>query len=81
VAKYAVRRAGVAEEDQRLMIVHDARVHAGHALVTARLDGRRLVLDNRWLPWPKIVTFRGSSPCFPIDDGPTARRRRASDHC
>ena len=50
IAKYvALMEAGVAPEDVRLVIVRDAAVNGGHAVAAARLDGRWIVLDNRWL--------------------------------
>jgi predicted transglutaminase-like cysteine proteinase len=50
IAKYvALRVAGVAEEDVRLVIVRDLAVGEDHAVVSARLDGGWIILDNRWL--------------------------------
>ena len=48
IAKFvALREAGVAAADRRLMIVHDKRIGEDHAVVAARLDGEWLILDNR----------------------------------
>ena len=50
IAKYAaLRAAGIGEDDLRLLIVRDVRSREDHAVLTARLDGRWLVLDNRRL--------------------------------
>jgi hypothetical protein len=63
----------VAEEDLRLMIVHDARVHAGHALVTARLDGRWLVLDNRRLSLAEDRDLPRFVPLFSLGQSGVSR--------
>ena len=48
IAKYvALREAGVAAADLRLMIVHDRALNADHAITAARVDGEWLILDNR----------------------------------
>jgi predicted transglutaminase-like cysteine proteinase len=50
IAKYvALSEAGVAENDLRLVIVRDFAAGEDHAVVTARLDGKWIVLDSRWL--------------------------------
>jgi predicted transglutaminase-like cysteine proteinase len=50
IAKYlALREAGVAPGDLRFVVVRDARHGQEHAVLTARLDDRWLVLDNRRL--------------------------------
>jgi len=41
-----LRRAGFAENDLYLVILHDALRRADHAVLVARADGRMLVLDN-----------------------------------
>lgn len=49
IAKYvALREAGFAESDMRLLLVRDRTVRQDHAVLAARLDGRWLILDNRW---------------------------------
>jgi predicted transglutaminase-like cysteine proteinase len=48
IAKYLVlRAAGMADDDLRLVILHDRRVRQDHAVVAARVDGEWLILDNR----------------------------------
>jgi predicted transglutaminase-like cysteine proteinase len=53
VIKYAALiAAGIAPEDLKLVVAQDLAVHNehnGHVVVAARVDGRWLVLDNRWL--------------------------------
>jgi predicted transglutaminase-like cysteine proteinase len=50
VAKYvALRAVGVAEEDLRLVIVHDLAMDEDHAVLLVRFEGSWIVLDNRWL--------------------------------
>ncbi len=41
IAKYvALREAGIAEADLRLVISHDSAIGEDHAVVTARVDGK-----------------------------------------
>jgi len=48
IAKYvALGEAGVAEDDMRLVIVHDPALGQDHAVLTVRLDDKWIVLDNR----------------------------------
>ena len=53
IIKYvALIAAGVAPEDLNLVVVQDLAVrneHNGHVVVAVHVDGRWLVLDNRWL--------------------------------
>jgi hypothetical protein len=37
----------MAENDLRLVIVHDRQIHQDHAVVAARMDGQWLILDSR----------------------------------
>ncbi|WP_439374593.1 transglutaminase-like cysteine peptidase [Bradyrhizobium sp. DASA03120] len=49
IAKYAaLREAGFPDPDMRLLLVRDRTVRQDHAVLAARLDGRWLILDNRW---------------------------------
>jgi len=48
IAKYvALREAGVAEDDVRLLIVRDVTIGEDHAIVAARIEEKWIVLDNR----------------------------------
>jgi predicted transglutaminase-like cysteine proteinase len=49
IAKYvALQEAGFPESEMRLLLVRDRTVRLDHAVLAARLDGRWLILDNRW---------------------------------
>jgi predicted transglutaminase-like cysteine proteinase len=68
IAKYvALREAGVAEDDVRLVIVHDLAVGQDHAVVAAHLDGKWIVLDNRRLVMVEDVEMSGVVPLFVLD--------------
>lgn len=48
IAKFlALREAGVAAEDLRLLLAHNRTANEAHAVLAARQDGRWLILDNR----------------------------------
>src|SRR4051794_33475614 len=48
IAKFtALRRAGLAADDLRIVVLHDLIHGEDHAVAAARLDGRWLMLDNR----------------------------------
>ena len=64
-----LRRAGFAEKDLYLVILHDALRRADHAVLVARAEGRLLVLDNgtdllidsyEMPDYRPIVTFAGN---------------------
>jgi predicted transglutaminase-like cysteine proteinase len=65
IAKYvALRAAGVAPEDVKLVVVRNSDVSENHAVVAVRLDGAWVILDNRWLAlvpdrkiWREIPVF------------------------
>jgi predicted transglutaminase-like cysteine proteinase len=84
IAKYvALREAGVAEDGVRLVIVRDLANGEDHAVVTARLDDRWIVLDNRRLTLVADTDMPHVRPLFVFDrDGvkrftpPTALARR-----
>jgi predicted transglutaminase-like cysteine proteinase len=49
ITKYvALREAGFPEDQLRLLLVRDRSVRQDHAVLAAKLDGRWLILDNRW---------------------------------
>jgi predicted transglutaminase-like cysteine proteinase len=91
IAKYvALREAGLAAQDVRLVVVHDLRTHEDHAVVTARLEGQWIVLDNRHLALVPDADLRRVVPLFVLDDEGArkfvpmmiadARRTTASSH-
>jgi predicted transglutaminase-like cysteine proteinase len=68
IAKYvALTEAGVAADDVRLVIVHDLAAGEDHAVVTVRLEGKWLVLDNRRLLLRDANEFTGAVPLFVLD--------------
>jgi predicted transglutaminase-like cysteine proteinase len=67
IAKFvALREAGVAASDLRLVIVRDAQTIEDHAVVTARLDGRWRVLDNRNMALAEDIAIYRYRPMFVI---------------
>ncbi len=68
VAKYvALREAGIADDDVRIVIVHNLATDEDHAIVTARLDGNWIVLDNRWMTLVYDSEMRRVIPLFVLD--------------
>jgi predicted transglutaminase-like cysteine proteinase len=69
IAKYvALRAAGIAADDVRLVIVRNLAVDEDHAVVAVRLDGSWIMLDNRWLALVEDVEMRRVVPLFVLDD-------------
>jgi len=69
IAKYvALRRAGVATEDVRFIIVRNNNANENHAVVAVRLDGGWVLLDNRWLALVPDRELRDATPLFVLDD-------------
>ncbi|QUS42152.1 hypothetical protein RPMA_27530 [Tardiphaga alba] len=68
IAKFvALRAAGVAAEDLRIVILRDVLRNEDHAVATARLDGRWFVLDNRRMAMVEDVQMRNVKPMFVMD--------------
>lgn len=68
IAKFvALIAAGMAPEDVKLVVVHDKISDDGHAVAAARVDGRWLVLDNRWLALAEDSEMHRMTPLFVID--------------
>jgi predicted transglutaminase-like cysteine proteinase len=68
IAKFvALRVAGVASEDLRVVILRDTVRHEDHAVATARLDGRWFVLDNRRMAMVEDIHMRNVKPLFVMD--------------
>jgi hypothetical protein len=59
----------VADQDLRLVIVRDTKLREDHAIITARLAGRWLVLDNRRLLLLEDTELPQYVPVFAIDNG------------
>jgi predicted transglutaminase-like cysteine proteinase len=67
IAKFvALRRAGLAPEDLRIVVLHDAISGEDHAVATARLEGRWLTLDNRRMAMVEDADVRNFRPTFVI---------------
>jgi predicted transglutaminase-like cysteine proteinase len=68
IAKYvALREAGVAEDDVRLVIVRDPAVDQDHAVVAARLGEQWIVLDNRRFTLIEDTNMPRVVPLFVLD--------------
>ena len=68
----ALQEAGTTRDDLRLVIVHDRTTRSGHAVAAARLDGRWLLLDNRFLALVDLeqTHYRVVAQLGPDADGP-----------
>lgn len=68
ILKYAaLREAGVAEADLRLLLVRDRAVGQDHAVLAVRLDAHWLVLDNRRAALFETADLRHFQPLFALD--------------
>jgi len=68
IAKFvALRMAGIAAEDLRIVVLEDALRGEGHAVAAVRLDGHWLILDNRRMAMVEDEAFRNYRPLFVID--------------
>ena len=68
IAKFvALRRAGIAPDDLRIVIMHDTIRGEDHAVAAARLDGHWLTLDNRRMAMVEDSDVRNYRPTFVID--------------
>ena len=67
IAKFvALRQAGIAPGDVRIVIMHDALSGEDHAVTAARLDGHWLTLDNRRMAMVEDSDVRNYRPIFVI---------------
>ncbi len=70
IAKYvALRAAGMADEDLRLVILHDRRVNEDHAVVAARVNDEWLILDNRRMVLLADTQLDRVTPLLALDSG------------
>ena len=68
IAKYvALREIGIADDDLRLVVVHDRSANEDHAVAAVRYDGRWLILDNRNLEMRQDIDIAEFEPLFVID--------------
>ena len=83
IAKYvALRAAGVAPRDIKLVVVRNIDINENHAVVAVRLDSAWLILDNRSLALAPDREIWRATPVFEIDENgvrqfltPTANAR------
>jgi predicted transglutaminase-like cysteine proteinase len=67
IAKFiALRRAGIAPDDLRIVVLRDTIHGEDHAVAAARLDGRWLMLDNRRMAMIEDADVRNFQPTFVI---------------
>jgi predicted transglutaminase-like cysteine proteinase len=68
IAKFvALRLAGIATDDLRILIMRDTVRGEDHAVAAARLDGRWLTLDNRRMAMVEDSDIRNYRPTHVID--------------
>jgi predicted transglutaminase-like cysteine proteinase len=68
IAKFiALRQAGIATDDLRIVIMRDTIGGEDHAVAAARLDGHWLMLDNRRMALVEDIDVRNSRPLFVFD--------------
>ena len=68
IAKFAaLRLAGIAADDLRILIMRDTVRGEDHAVAAARLDGRWLTLDNRRMAMVWDADVRNYRPTFVMD--------------
>jgi hypothetical protein len=68
IAKFvALRLAGIAPDDLRIVVMHDTIHGEDHAVAAARLDGRWLTLDNNRMAMVEDINVRNYRPTFLID--------------
>ena len=78
IAKYvALKEAGVADDDLRLVIVRNLAAGEDHAVTAVRLDGNWIVLDNRWLTLVEDTKMRRVVPLFVLDNAGVKQFARA----
>ena len=77
IAKFvALRLAGVAADDLRIVIMRDTIRGEDHAVAAARLDGRWLTLDNRRMAMVEDADVRNYRPTFVMDQHGVMRYAR-----
>ena len=68
IAKYvALHEIGIAEDDIRLLVIHDRATGEDHAVTAVRLDGQWQILDNRTLDIRRDVDITEFDPLFVVD--------------
>jgi predicted transglutaminase-like cysteine proteinase len=68
IAKFvALRHAGIAAGDLRIIVMRDTIRGEDHAVAAAKLDGHWLMLDNRRMAMVEDANIRNYRPTFVID--------------
>jgi predicted transglutaminase-like cysteine proteinase len=68
IAKYiALRDAGVAEKDMRMVLVRDTSIRLDHAVLAVRFEDEWLVLDNRETFVVDTAALKHYMPLFALD--------------
>lgn len=68
IAKYVIlREAGYPASDLRFLLVRDRFAREDHAVLAARLDGRWLILDNRFNVIPEDTRMHNFTPLFALN--------------
>jgi predicted transglutaminase-like cysteine proteinase len=74
IAKFvALRQAGIAPEDLRIVVMRDTIRGEDHAVAAVRLDGHWLMLDNRRMAMIEDGYVRNYRPLFVIDQSGVMR--------
>ncbi|MBR0798640.1 transglutaminase-like cysteine peptidase [Bradyrhizobium jicamae] len=74
IAKFvALRQAGIAAEDLRIVVLRDLLSGEDHAVAAVRLDGRWLTLDNRRMAMIEDSDVHNVRPTFVIGENGTSR--------
>lgn len=74
IAKYvALRQAGLAGGDVRIVILRDSVHNEDHAVAAARVEGHWLLLDNQRMAMVQDTDARNLRPLFVIDDAGIAK--------
>jgi predicted transglutaminase-like cysteine proteinase len=70
IAKFAALQAsGISQADIKLLLVRDMAVREDHAVLAVRVEGRWLVLDNRYSRLSEARDLPNFMPLFAIDHG------------
>jgi predicted transglutaminase-like cysteine proteinase len=74
IAKFvALRQAGIAPDDLRIVIMRDTVRGEDHAVAAAQFDGHWLTLDNRRMAMVEDADIRNYRPLFAIDQNGVMR--------
>lgn len=80
IAKYvALREAGFAAADLQILVVRDTAANTDHAALAARIDGRWLLLDNRWSRLLEESDAAFFTPLFALNEAGVQRFGSSND--